>query len=70
MNVESFQCLKCKRQECEVGQLRAAGGFWSKMFNIQNMKFKTYSCTTCGYTDIYKEMTKTSENILDFFIGG
>mgnify|MGYP003956539453 CR=1 FL=1 len=63
-----YKCIKCKNKKYEIGQLRAAGGFWTKIFNIQNLKFNTISCNSCGYTEIYKDdIKKTGENILDFF---
>jgi len=61
------KCSKCENDEFEIGQLRAAGGFWTKLFNIQNLKFVTLICKKCGYTELYKKGTKTAENILDFF---
>ncbi|MDA1197394.1 MAG: zinc ribbon domain-containing protein [Nanoarchaeota archaeon] len=46
--------------------MRAAGGFWSKIFDIQNKKFQSISCTNCGYTEFYKKGKKSGENIIDF----
>lgn len=63
----SYICSKCKNIEFETGQLRAAGGFWTKLFNIQNLKFVSLTCKECGYAEFYKSRTKTAENILDFF---
>jgi hypothetical protein len=64
------KCIKCKG-EYEQGEMRAAGGFWTKIFNIQNKKFTTLSCIECGYTELYNKKSNSSkdkaENILDFF---
>ena len=66
--LKNFKCIKCENSEYEIGQLRATGSFWTKIFNIQNLKFNTVSCKNCGYTEIYKDGAKrTGENILDFF---
>jgi uncharacterized protein len=63
-----FKCLKCAGTEYDTGEIRAAGGFWTKIFNIQNRKFNTISCSHCGYTEIYSnKKAGTGENILDFF---
>ena len=35
-------------------QLRAAGGFWTKIFDIQSRELTTVSCEKCGFTEIYK----------------
>ncbi len=62
-----YKCPKCENNEFESGQLRATGGFWTKIFNIQNLKFITITCKKCGYTELYKDKAGgTSENILDF----
>ena len=49
--------------------LKATGGNFSKIFDVQNKKFITVSCTRCGYTELYKQETDAGWNILDFFIG-
>ncbi len=67
MEKQTYQCIKCNSQDFSSGQLRAAGGFWTKLFNIQNLKFVTLSCNQCGYTEIYKRGTQAAENVLDFF---
>ena len=63
----SYKCLKCSCAEYAEGEIRAAGGFWTKIFNIQNRKFKTVSCKNCGYTEIYSKRGNEAENVLDFF---
>jgi predicted nucleic-acid-binding Zn-ribbon protein len=63
----SFKCLKCSHQQCTVGEIRVAGSFWSKIFNVEARKFKTSSCNQCGYTELYS-MNKSGkmENVMDF----
>jgi len=63
-----YKCVKCGNSTYVEGQLRAASGFWTKIFNIQNLKFVTISCKKCGHTDLFKNMKekRTAENILDF----
>lgn len=63
----TFKCIKCNHQQFEQGQIRASGGFWSKLFDVQNLKFVTLTCQQCGYTELYKKGSKTAENVLDFF---
>jgi|APSaa5957512576_1039674.scaffolds.fasta_scaffold00060_49 uncharacterized protein len=63
----NFKCSKCGDISCEAGQMRATSGFWTKLFNIQNLKFSTLICNNCGFTELYKKETKKAENILDFF---
>lgn len=65
-----FTCQKCGNDRYETGELRAAGGFLSKVFDVQNKKFTTVSCTRCQYTEIYRGDSSMLGNIFDFFAGG
>lgn len=65
--IATFKCPKCSNTSCELGEIRAAGGFWSKFFNIQNKRFTSVSCSECQYTEFYRKNTKGVENVLDFF---
>ena len=53
--------------EYEVGQFRAAGGFLSKVFDVQSQRFSTVTCSRCSYTEIYKTDTSMLGNVFDFF---
>lgn len=61
-----FTCPKCHHMEYETDVFRATGGVFAKIFDVQNKKFKTVSCTRCGYTELYKGKTSTLGNIADF----
>lgn len=63
----NYECVKCGCQEFESDQFQAAGGNFAKMFDIQNKRFITVTCTKCGYTELYKSNTDAGMNILDFF---
>ena len=63
----NYQCVKCGCQEFETDQFQATGGNVAKIFDIQNKRFTTVSCTKCGYTELYKSNTDAGMNILDFF---
>lgn len=63
----NYQCVKCGCQEFESDQFQATGGNVAKIFDIQNKRFTTVSCTKCGYTELYKSNTDAGMNILDFF---
>lgn len=66
--MSSWKCVKCGNEEFEKDQLQATGGNFSKVFNVQNKKFITISCTKCGYTELYKEETSAGMNLLDFLM--
>ncbi len=63
----NFRCTKCSNNQYEVAEFRAAGGFWSKIFDVQGSRFTTVTCSRCKFTDIYKADSSTLGNIFDFF---
>lgn len=63
----SFTCPKCDHRECEIGEMRAAGGFWSKIFDVQGARFSSVSCKRCRYTEFYKADSSLLGNIFDLF---
>ena len=68
MKHDNWICLKCKHQEYELEEIRVAGSFWTKIFNIQNKKYSSVSCAQCHYTEFYKKAPgSTLSNIFDFF---
>ncbi len=66
----TYICPKCKNDSYEQDQFQATGGTFAKMFDVQNKKFTTVTCTKCGYTELYKDVTGTGENVIDFLFGG
>jgi predicted nucleic-acid-binding Zn-ribbon protein len=66
MSQQQWTCLKCGSSDFETDQLRATGGIWSKILDIQNKKFTTVSCVRCGYTEMYKRRSSKIGNVFDF----
>lgn len=66
MDKKQYICPKCGCNNYESDEFQATGGNLAKMFDVQNKKFITVSCSRCGYTELYKAKTKTGWNILDF----
>lgn len=60
-------CPKCNNNSYETDQFQATGGNFAKIFDVQNKKFTTVSCTRCGFTELYKGKTDDLMNIFDFF---
>ena len=56
-------------RECRVRTdiFQATGGTFAKIFDVQNKKFTTVTCTRCQYTEIYKSSTSNLSNVFDFF---
>ena len=54
MERQQYVCPKCGNMEYEADQVQAT----------------TITCTRCGYTELYKEMSDGAMDVLDFLIGG
>ena len=67
MQKYSYSCPKCSCPTYEIGEIRAAGGFWSKIFDVQGAKFTRITCVQCKYTELYKGDSSVLGNIFDFF---
>ena len=68
MQHKNWSCPKCSNIEYEVSEMRVAGSFWTKIFNIQNKKYSSVSCSKCSYTEFYLgQPSSTLANIFDFF---
>ena len=68
MKHQNWSCPKCHHREYEVGEMRVTGSFWTKIFNIQNKKYSSISCSQCSYTEFYQNKPgSTLANIFDFF---
>jgi hypothetical protein len=67
MNDSRYACPKCRNTQYDVGEFRATGGFWTKIFDIQTKRFTTVTCRRCRYTEIYAADSSMLGNIFDFF---
>lgn len=69
MEKMQYRCPKCGGGEYASDQFQATGGNFAKIFDVQNKKFITISCRSCGYTELYRAETDGAMNILDFLMG-
>lgn len=69
MDRVQYRCDKCGFTSFTSDQFQATGGNFSKIFDIQNKKFQTVSCSRCGFTELYKSQGSDGWDILDFLIG-
>lgn len=60
-------CPKCGNRETEVDEIATSGTGLSKYFDVQNRSFTVISCTSCGYSELYKG--QSSGNAIDIFLG-
>ena len=59
----------CGHTQTDVGTISTTGGGLSKMFDVQTNSFKVVSCTNCGYSELYRDDTAGSSDIVDVFLG-
>ncbi len=59
-------CPKCRHNIAEAGEFRAAGGFWSALFNFSTCRFSYYACQRCGYTEFYRGTLSSTSKVIDF----
>jgi hypothetical protein len=62
-----YTCPKCGNDQHEIGEMRGAGGFWSKIFDVQGARYTTVTCSRCRYTEMFKADTSMLGNIFDLF---
>ena len=68
MQHQNWLCPKCNHKEYEIGEIRVTGSFWTKIFNVQNKKYSSVSCSKCSYTEFYKDQPSSRlQNVFDFF---
>lgn len=63
-----FVCIRCGHEACEIGEAHVAGGFWSKIFDVEGRKFSTVTCLRCKHTEFYKADRGSLSNIFDLFV--
>lgn len=66
MEKKQYVCTKCGNHKFSSDQFQATGGNFAKLFDVQNKKFITVSCTRCGFTELYRGETSSGWDILDF----
>ncbi|KRL42899.1 zinc ribbon domain-containing protein [Lacticaseibacillus manihotivorans] len=68
MESKVYECPKCHNHSYQSDQFQATGGSFAKLFDVQNKKFVTISCTQCGYTELYRQQSSSGMNVLDFLL--
>ena len=62
-------CPKCGHTETELDDIATSGTGLSKMFDIQTNSFTVVSCTNCGYSELYRDTTAGTSDVVDIFLG-
>lgn len=66
--MKNYKCCKCAGTTCELGEMHVAGGFWSKVFDVEGRKFSSVTCTRCKHTEFFKADRSQLANIFDLFV--
>jgi predicted nucleic-acid-binding Zn-ribbon protein len=66
MEHANWQCPKCGNQEFDTDQFRATGGNFAKIFDVQNKRFTTVSCSRCTFTELYRSPSSKLGDVFDF----
>ena len=61
-----YVCPKCSHTSFTTSEMRATGGFFTKLFNVQSKRFTTVICAHCRYTELYAADSSRLGNIFDF----
>lgn len=67
MQHRNYKCPKCHNADYDMAEMRATGGTLSKIFDVQNKKFTSVTCTRCSFTEFYKAKTSAISNVFDLF---
>lgn len=69
MRNTKWTCLKCGNLDFKVGEMRVAGGFWSKVFDVQASRYSAVTCEKCTYTEFYRTKSSALGSVFDFLTG-
>lgn len=67
---QQYVCPKCGGRHYDSDQFQATGGNFAKIFDVQNKKFVTVTCSNCGYTELYRSNGSIGWDIFDFLTNG
>lgn len=63
----NYRCPRCGSSQAKVGEMHVAGGFWSKIFDVEGRKFSTVTCARCRHTEFFEADKSTLANVFDLF---
>lgn len=69
MRNTKWTCVKCGNLDFKVGEMRVAGGFWSKIFDVQASRYSAVTCEKCTYTEFYRTKSSALGSVFDFLTG-
>ncbi len=67
MKHDKWTCPKCGHDDFDTDTLRATGGIFARIFDVQNRKFTVVTCERCRFTELYRADSSMLGNIFDFF---
>lgn len=67
VDIEETGCPKCGHDEADVEEIATTGTGFSRLFDIQNRRFRVVTCGNCGYSEFYRGAD--ADVIVDLFLG-
>ena len=68
MKHENWSCTKCENKDYEIGEMRVAGSFWQKIFNVHRTKLSSITCNKETVTELFKGSSNSKlTDIFDLF---
>jgi predicted nucleic-acid-binding Zn-ribbon protein len=67
VNISDFKSTQCNHRGCDIGKIRSVGSFCSNIFDVQNRKFSTVTCSRCSCTELYAANGSTLGNAFGLF---
>ena len=64
-----YSCRKCGHAAYETGEIRASGGVWSSLFDLETERFSFVACAKCQYTEFYRTELSNLQKVLDLLAG-
>jgi len=63
---DRYRCPRCSHRQYDTGEIRTTGGFWTKVFDIQNRRFTTVTCQRCRRTELFDIESSKLGSVFDF----
>lgn len=64
MKHENWTCPKCANNRFDAGEMRVAGSGSASVFDNEDRKFISVTCTRCSYTEFYRVEASAPSQLL------
>jgi len=64
-----YKYARCHHRQYYTREIRAAGWFWSKVFDVEGRRFATVACQRCKHTELFRIDSSKLGPVFDLFTG-